>query len=123
MLNLLNPELRVRDIRKLVEPHLHEVNWERGVDETSEWVLASFENVNYRNRLVSWLTSKKLSNTKTAIVTDKTWSKIQTTPCIDLFAKPEMIFNKNNLIVVACDRSWVIDYAAEQEVIRFGRWE
>jgi hypothetical protein len=123
MVNLLSPELRIRDIRKLVEANLHEVNWERGIDENSEWVLASFENEQYKNRLVSWLKSKNISNTKIAIATDKTWSKLQNTLCIDLLTKPEMIFNKKHSIVVACDRSWVIEYAVEQEVIRFGRWE
>jgi len=58
MVNLLNQALRSRDVRKLVEPHLHEVVWDSGVDETSEWVMASFEDLTHIQKLESWLNSK-----------------------------------------------------------------
>ena len=77
MVNLLNPALRVRDLRKLVEPHLHEVNWDRGVDETSEWIIASFEDSTHKNNLFTWLNSKSVSNTFEVIITDKAWSNLR----------------------------------------------
>ena len=52
MVNLLNPTLRVRDIRKLVEPYLHEVNWDCGAEDTSEWVIASFEDSTHKQKIV-----------------------------------------------------------------------
>ena len=71
MVNLLNPQLRVRDQRKLVEPHLHEVNWDSGVDDTSEWVVASFEDNIHKQNLITWLNSKSVSDTFDIIITDK----------------------------------------------------
>ena len=121
MVNLLNPELRSRDIRNLVEPHLHEVNWDFGVDETSEWVIACCENETYKNRLVSWLSSKNIPVSENTIVTDTAWANLQHTTWSNLLEKPDEFFNQERVLVVASDRSWVIEYAPQQ-VIRFGRW-
>ncbi len=121
MVNLLNPELRSRDIRKLVEPHLYEVNWDFGVDETSEWVIASCENETYKQRLLSWLSSKNIPRTENTIVTDTGWSTLQHIVWSKLLEKPDEFFNRERVLVIASDRSWVIEYAPQQ-VIRFGRW-
>ena len=121
MVNLLNQALRSRDIRKLVEPHLHEVVWDSGVDKTSEWVMASFEDETHIQKLASWLSSKKISDSTDAILTDTAWSNIQQIPWQSLLDKPEDYFNQKHMLVVAVDRSWLMEYAPQQ-IIRFGRW-
>jgi hypothetical protein len=121
MVNLLNQALRSRDIRKLVEPHLHEVVWDSGVDETSEWVVASFEDETHIQKLTSWLNSKGVSGSTKVILTDSAWSELQQTTWEALLKKSEGYFKQKHMLVVAADRSWVMEYASQQ-IIRFGRW-
>ena len=121
MVNLLNQALRSRDTRKLVEPHLHEVVWGSGVDKTSEWVMSSFEDETHIQKLASWLSSKNISGSTDVILTDTAWSNIQQIPWQSLLNKLEGYFNQKHMLVVAVDRSWVMEYAPQQ-IIRFGRW-
>ena len=120
MVNLLNQALRSRDVRKLVEPHLHEVVWDSGVDETSEWVMASFEDLTHIQKLESWLNSKEISDSIEVILTDTAWSELQQTTWDALLKKPDDYFNQKHMLVVAADRSWIMDYTPQQ-IIRFGR--
>ena len=53
MIDLYNQKLRLWDLRKLVELHLHEVMWECGVDKSSEWVIASLEDQKHFQRFIS----------------------------------------------------------------------
>lgn len=121
MVNLLNQALRSRDVRKLVEPHLHEVVWDSGVDETSEWVMASFEDLTHIQKLESWLNSKEISDSIEVILTDTSWSELQQTTSDALLKKPDDYFNQKHMFVVAADRSWIMEYTPQQ-IIRFGRW-
>ena len=121
MVNLLNQALRSRDVRKLVEPHLHEVVWDSGVDETSEWVMASFEGLTHIQKLESWLNSKEISDSIEVILTDTAWSELQQTTWDALLKKPDDYFNQKHMFVVAADRSWIMEYTPQQ-IIRFGRW-
>ncbi|KPZ65604.1 hypothetical protein AN392_01152 [Pseudoalteromonas sp. P1-16-1b] len=121
MVNLLNQALRSRDVRKLVEPHLHEVVWDSGVDETSEWVMASFEDLTHIQKLESWLNSKEISDSIEVILTDTAWSELQQTTWDALLKKPDDYFNQKHMLVVAADRSWIMEYTPQQ-IIRFERW-
>ncbi|MBA6231400.1 MULTISPECIES: hypothetical protein [unclassified Colwellia] len=121
MVNLLNPALRVRDLRKLVEPHLHEVNWDFGVDETSEWVIASFEDSLHKQKLVTWLNSKNVSDSFEIIITDKAWSNLRYLNWSKLLSDLECYLNQENILIVASDRTWVMEYAPQQ-IVRFGLW-
>ncbi|MBB1271130.1 hypothetical protein [Shewanella sp. SR44-3] len=121
MVNLINQALRSRDVRKLVEPHLHEVVWDSGVDETSEWVVASFEDETHIQKLTSWLKSKGVSGSTKVILIDSAWSELQQTTWEALLKKSEGYFKQKHMLVVAADRSWVMEYASQQ-IIRFGRW-
>ena len=121
MVNLLNQALRSRDVRKIVKPHMHEVVWDHGVDKTSEWVMASSEDGTHIQKLASWLNSKKVAESADVILTDTSWSELQQTTWQALLKKPEDYFNQKHMLVVAVDRSWVIEYAPQQ-IIRFGRW-
>jgi hypothetical protein len=121
MVNLLNPALRVRDLRKLVEPHLCEVKWDCGVDGTSEWVIASFEDSVHKQKLVTWLKSKNVSDTFEIIITDKAWSNLRYLNWSSLLSDLECYLNQENILIVASDRTWVLEYAPQQ-IVRFGQW-
>lgn len=121
MVNLLNPDLRVRDLRKLVEPHLHEVKWDRGVDETSEWVIASLEDSSHKNKLVNWLNSKNISDTFEVIITDKSWSTLKYLSWSKLLSELSTYFDQENILIISSNRTWVMEYAPQQ-IVRFGQW-
>ena len=122
MVDLLNQELRLRDIRKLVVQHLCEVKWERGVDETSEWIIASVRDQKHYQKLTSWLYSKNIVDSFNAILIDGAWSEVKNVHWSSLCDKPEQYFCQKDILVVAFDRSWIVEYASSQEIIRFGRW-
>ncbi|PKH61685.1 hypothetical protein CXF83_19520 [Shewanella sp. Choline-02u-19] len=121
MVNLLNPELRVRDLRKLVEPHLHEVDWDCGVDDTSEWVIASFEDSVHKQKLITWLKSKSVSDTFEIIITDKAWSYLRYLSWSKLLSELEYYLDQESILIIASDRTWVMEYAPQQ-IVRFGQW-
>lgn len=121
MVNILNQALRSRDVRKLVEPHLHKVVWDSGVDETSEWVIASFEDESHTKKLVSWFNSKMVSDSTDVIITDTAWDEIKHTTWQAFLKKPTDYFHQKHMFLVAVDRTWIIEYAPQQ-IIRFGRW-
>ena len=122
MVDLLNPALRLRDLRKLVENHLHEVRWEHGVDETSEWILAEIEDQRHYQKLIFWLQSKDIEASAKAILVDRTWSELKYIDWSSLWNKPEQYFYQKDVLIVASDRSWVIEYVSRQDIFRFGRW-
>ena len=122
MVDLLNQELRLRDIRKLVVRNLHEVKWERGVDETSEWIIASVKDQEHYQKLISWLCSKNIVGSFNAILVDRAWSEVKNVHWGSFCGKPEQYFCQKDILVVAFDRSWIVEYASSQEIIRFGRW-
>ena len=122
MIDLLNKELRSRDIRKLVEPNLYKVSWDLGVDKTSEWVMASFEDVTHTQKIRSWLNSKDVSDSTKAIVTDTAWSELQQITWGTLCNNPKHYFSQEHILVVSADRSWILEYAPQQ-ILRFGRWK
>jgi hypothetical protein len=121
MVNLLNSDLRVRDLRKLVEPHLHKVSWDRGVDETSEWVIASLEDCDHKSKLVNWLNGKNVSDSFEVIITDKAWSNLRYLTWSQLLADLPTYFDQENILIVSSDRTWIMEYAP-QKIVRFGQW-
>jgi hypothetical protein len=125
MVNLLHPDLRLRDLRKLVEDHLNKVTWERGVNETSEWIIASTnkkQNQKHRQNLISWLCSKNIKTSAKAICVDTGWSELKPMQWGAICNNPERIFHQKDVLVIASDRSWIIEYASRQEIFRFGRF-
>ncbi len=122
MVNLLNPDLRLRDLRKLVEPHLQEVKWECGVDETSEWIMASIENQKHYQKLTSWLYSKNVEASAKAVCVDAEWFELKQIYWSEICKNTEHFFCQKDIFVIASDRSWVAEYAFRTEVFRFGCW-
>ena len=83
--------------------------------------MASFEDQTHILELDSWLNSKEVADSTEAIFTDTAWSELQQTTWGALLNRPEDYFNEKHILVVAADRSWVIEYVPQQ-IIRFGRW-
>lgn len=121
MVNLLNTNLRVRDIKKLVEPNLIEITWDEGIDETSEWITASFEDNNHTQRVISWLNSKAINANFELIVIRSYWSNIEYITWEKLLENIRGYFDQESTLIVATDRTWAMEYEPQQ-IARFGRW-
>ena len=59
MTDLRHPALRYRDVNRITDRRLIDVQWEPGVDAKNEWVLASLEDEEHRRRLLAWLDGEK----------------------------------------------------------------
>jgi hypothetical protein len=121
MVNLINPNLRVRDIRKLVDPNLLEITWDEGIDETSEWIVASFEDPEHTQRLTSWLNSKTINGAFELIIIHNSWSNLEYITWASLLENLQSYFNQETTLIIASDRTWVMEYMPQQ-IVRFGRW-
>ena len=61
MKNALDPEIRARDLRRVVGGRLDLVQWDAGIDPKNEWISASVDSPEYVERFKRWLSSKKIS--------------------------------------------------------------
>jgi hypothetical protein len=121
MSDLRNPNLRIRDIRKLVALKSQLIEWDQGCDKSSEWVLASIANDRYLDRLMSWLRSKNVAQGNECLMTNNAWHEPRTIRWHDLFDHPLDFFGGDGFQLYDIDLEWVLEYAA-QEVARFGNF-
>jgi len=122
MTDLRNPQLRIRDLRRLAEPKLHKVTWDDGVDKKNEWVYASLESTTHKCKLLEWLRSKGVEETEQALWFDPSWTNPRRIFWRDILEKPEEFFSDAAFQVVSLDFSWVLSYM-NQGVARFRRWK
>lgn len=121
MTDIRNPQLRVRDLRRLVESALHEVSWEAGVESKNEWVYASLESEIHRRRLLDWLRSKNIGEKEEALWFDPGWAQTRKVSWQNILNQPEAFFANEPFQLVSLDLDWVLGYMKEG-VARFGRW-
>ena len=119
MTNLRNPDLRARDMRKLVSYKSQEIVWDEGCDSSSEWVFASLESEAHIESLLNWLISKGVNSSCEFILVDSGWSKLKKLTWGDLLTNPAMYFGKDSFKLYDIDLNWVLEYEP-QEVVRFG---
>jgi hypothetical protein len=122
MTDLRNPKLRVRDLRRLVEPKLHAVVWDAGVEKKNEWVYASLESKAHRSKLLDWLRSKGVEGKEEALWFDPSWTKPRKILWRDILNRPDEFFSDDPFQLVSLDLTWALGYM-EQGVARFGHWQ
>jgi hypothetical protein len=69
MLDLTSSNFRLRDLRKIIEPSLHEVEWQQETG-NSEWI-----HIENTSLLKNWVSNLPIKSSESVIVTDKSWSK------------------------------------------------
>lgn len=122
MSDLRNPEIRARDIRKLVNYKAENIVWHHGFDETSEWVFASLEDEKHRKILIKWLLSKKIQTNCEVILVKPDWKQPQKIIWSTVLSEPEKYFGKEEFQIYDIDLKWLLEYKA-QEIVRFGKYE
>ena len=119
--NLRHPDLRPRDIKRILAQKSSDIRWDAGFTAGSEYVYTSLEDAVHRQELQEWLNSKGVAESADAwIITssekdciDITWGEVM--------REPERIFVGRELMVVSKDLDWRLE-CTRQSVARFGRW-
>ena len=120
MTDLRHPALRYRDVNRITDRRLIDVQWEPGVDAKNEWVLASLEDEEHRRRLLAWLDGEKVPPDSDALLFYAGESQLVTVIWREVLAAPERFFADRKFRVVSKDLDWVLEYWKEGTA-RFGR--
>jgi hypothetical protein len=116
MIELTNPELRARDIRKLVQPSLYQVSWDVGFEDGNEWICMNSAKNAY------WIKSKNIDETSMVICIDEFSTKINKMTYKDLTVKFDELVQEGFSLFVSKNRDWVLQCNCSVGVARFGYW-
>lgn len=120
MSNLRNPDLRIRDIRKIIGIKAYNIVWDSGCDETSEYIIASLENQKYSEKLTSWLSSKNISPENEALLVSRSWGNVEKIYWSNILEHPINYFGKGSFQLYDLDLNWLMEI--HTEIARFGRY-
>jgi hypothetical protein len=121
MTNLRHPNLRARDIRKIIRRRDSEIQWEKGFDEGNEWVFVSLENRVCKENLVVWLSSKSIPWSCEVLWIDPSYSTIQKMRWEEVLSNLEHYFCDHSFRLYDIDLKWVLEHNSSVQVARFGR--
>ena len=121
MTNLRNPNIRPRDVRKLLSYKAESLSWDQGCDESSEWVFASLESEKHKVSLINWLESKRVPETTESVVVDVSLNELKIVIWKDILESPERYIGDKAFQLYDIDLKWVLEFR-EQQIVRFGRY-
>lgn len=120
--NLRHPDLRPRDIKRIMAQKSLDVRWDPGTSTGSEWVYASLEDEAHRQTLLEWLRSKSISESAEAwIMSNGDCEGRRAITWMEILREPGCVFEEREISVVSKDLDWRLDYKLGS-VARFGRW-
>ena len=122
MTDISNPNLRPKDIRKIVANRFQFLEWEQGYESKNEWVFASTSTQSHRNKLRSWLQTKCIAPENAVVVVESNWHSAKKSKWSIVLAKPENMFASKSVDIYDSKLDWVLEYRP-QEVARFGRFK
>lgn len=121
MTDLRNPNIRTKDLRKLIGWRAQALVWERENSRDSEWIFASVESEKYRIKLINWLKARNIDPSCACIMADSALAKPRQTFWGDVVESPELFFGKSAFHLYDLDLTWALEYQP-QEVARFGKF-
>ncbi len=119
MSNLRNPNLRTRDIRRVISYKYDQLKWDKGFEENNEWVFTSIESSKNKENLIMWLNSKCIEKYNESLLVSSSCKEPKRITWGKILEKPENYFTENEFTLYDVDLSWVLEYAP-QGVSRFG---
>lgn len=120
--DLRHPDLRLRDIRRILQHRDYDITWDAGTSPDSEWVYVLLEDASHQQRLLDWLANKGVASAADALVIfDGHYESLNIT-WGDLLTQPEKFFDGRQFHIVSKDLDWRLDYRWPG-VARFGRWK
>jgi len=115
MLDLTSSNFRLRDLRKIIEPSLHEVEWQQETG-NSEWI-----HIENTSLLKNWVSNLPIKDSESVIVTDKSWSKSAIHDWQFVSANLLGLKEDSFSFFISQHRLWVIEVNLIG-VARFGFW-
>ena len=121
MKNALDPEIRARDLRRVVGGRLDLVQWDAGIDPKNEWISASVDSPEYVERFKRWLSSKKISPDCEFVRFDDFSNTLQKFGWREIAENPAPVFVGGRWKMVSHDLRWVFDFMGGS--VRFGAFK
>ena len=112
MINLRNPNIRIKDIEKLLGYKSQLIQWDKGVDENNKWSLASLEDENHKKQLLAWLKSKNVLPECEALLAYQSTSNTKFIRWENIISEPELYFREQDFELYDLDLNWVLQYKA-----------
>ena len=115
MLDLTNTNLRLRDLRKVVEPSLCKIEWQKE-SSTSEWT-----HIKNGSILENWILKIPVETSEFVLVTDKSWYKSVVHDWE--FVRENLLSLKSNgfTLFISQHKLWALEINPVG-VARFGFW-
>jgi hypothetical protein len=120
--DLRHPDLRLRDIKRILAAKRLDITWDPGTAADSMWVYATFEDGDHRQRFLDWLSSKRISPSAEALLLVDGCYESASVTWGDILAHPEKFFGERSIKIISRDVDWRLDYR-QGCVARFGRWK
>jgi hypothetical protein len=112
MIDLRNPNIRAKDIKRLLGYNHQSIKWDKGVDDNNQWNLASLEDENYRQRLLAWLRSKNVLPECEALFVNQCSGQTKLTHWGSVVSEPELYFGEQDFELYDVNLNWVLQYKA-----------
>jgi hypothetical protein len=119
--DLRHPELRQRDVKRILAHKRFDIRWDPGTSAGSEWVYASLEDAAHTQQLFDWLASKGISESADALLLGDGYDDCTEITWGDIVREPRRFFDGRKIMIVSKDLDWRLDYR-QSCVARFGRW-
>jgi hypothetical protein len=110
MTNLRNPNIRVKDINKLLGYKYQLIQWDKGIDENNKWNLASLEDENHKKKLLAWLKSKNVLPECEALLANQGSGSTKFIRWENIMSEPEFYFGEQDFELYDLDLNWVLQY-------------
>jgi len=106
---------------RLAERLLHDVTYDRGIEEKNEWVYASSESEMHQQKFLNWIGSKGIGfDEKVWILISYPAEETRETEWREFISRWPEFFSDTDLKVTNKSFSWILEYKS-QRVARFGR--
>lgn len=122
MTNLRNPNIRAKDINRLLGYKSQLIKWDKGVDDDNKWYLASLEDDNHKQKLLSWLKSKNVLPECEALFVNHSSGQTKLTHWGSIILEPEIYFMDQDFELYDLDLNWILQYKAIN-IVCFGAIE
>ena len=112
MTDLRNPNIRAKDIKRLLGYKHQSIKWDKGIDDTNQWSLASLEDENHKQKLLTWLRSKNVLPECEALFVNQCSGQTKLTHWGNVISEPELYFGEQDFELYDLDLNWVLQYKA-----------
>lgn len=112
MTDLRNPNIRARDINRLLGYIHQSIKWDKGIDDNNKWNLASLDDESHKQKLLAWLNSKNVLPECEILFVNQDSGQTKLTCWGNVVLEPELYFGKQDFDLYDLDLNWVLQYKA-----------